>query len=376
VGIPGTGKTTAIEEILQAIYPQVISHQSYDGRQLSVSQVVWLMIGCPYDGSIRGLCMSFFQALDNALQQNPAKGYLRLYGKGKRSVDELTLDMATLAGIHGLGVLVVDEVQHLSTAGIGRERMLNFFVSLGNLLRLPILLVGTFKAIPVLSGEFRQIRRCSGQGDFIWEPMRFDGVWATFLETLWDYQYTVTRTPLTPELSACLYDVTYGITDFVIKVFMLAQVRAITTGLEVITEEIIRSVAHDSMRLASPVIKALRTRDWKKLGEYEDIQPINLDSEVQQLHDRALGAGQILSSNSPEMIPIIGPDASQSDKSNQKQEADFAVEKPITPKLKNILKQVDGLVALCSACAVEKIAPHMALKTAGFIRQGTEFFGE
>ena len=255
VGIPGIGKTTTIENILTQIYPQVIVHEQYRDKCIPIAQVVWLVLGCPYNGSLSGLCYSFFQGMDLALGTN----YYELYSQGKRNIDDLLDDMANLAGVHGLGVLVVDELQHLTCSGIGAEKMLNFFVDLANCLKVPVLLVGTFKAIPILSNEFRQIRRNSGQGDMIWEAMAMDENWDAFIEALWEYQYTCTPTPLTPALSTCLHDACQGITDFAIKMYMLAQVRAIANeGNEIITEDIIRSVVRDSFRLAAALLEAMR----------------------------------------------------------------------------------------------------------------------
>ena len=81
--------------------------------------------------------------------------------------------------------------------------------------------------------------------------MAEDRIWELFIESLWQYQYVQKSSPITAQLIYALYDVTQGITDFAVKVYMLAQMRAIVTGIERITENIIRSVAADSLRLAN-----------------------------------------------------------------------------------------------------------------------------
>ena len=91
--------------------------------------------------------------------------------------------------------------------------MLNFFTELVNTVGVPIVLVGTYKALSVLMGEFHQARRGSGQGDLHWFPMKEDSVWEQFVESLWDYQYTREKTDLSPQLSHTLYEVSQGITD-------------------------------------------------------------------------------------------------------------------------------------------------------------------
>src|SRR6185503_2698245 len=186
-------------------------------------------------------------------------GYEKNYTTGRRT-DELLLQMARVAANHGLGVLVIDEIQRLSYAKSGgAEKMLNFFVQLSNTIGIPVVLVGTFKALGILSGAVHQIRRGAGQGDMVWDRMpegkwvtpddsAGTGVWQLFLESLWVYQYIRTPCALTPELAHALYEETQGITDFAAKVFMLAQARAITTskdGKEELSIQIIRSVSAD-----------------------------------------------------------------------------------------------------------------------------------
>src|SRR3990172_9053358 len=66
LGMSGVGKTTALEGVL-SLYPQIVVHRAYGGQPFSHLQVVWLKLDCPHDGSIRGLCLNFFQSLDGLL---------------------------------------------------------------------------------------------------------------------------------------------------------------------------------------------------------------------------------------------------------------------------------------------------------------------
>lgn len=308
IGFPGVGKTSAVEEILQ-LYPQVIYHSHYQGRNFTRMQIVWLKIECPHDGSTKGLCVNFFQAIDSLIGTN----YEENFAKGRRTLDELMPDMARVASIHGIGVLVIDDIQFLSQAKSGgSSRMLNFFTYLASTIGVPVLLIATYKARRVLTGEFSVVRRGTGQGDLVWDKMdegewqerkgddeegqeesvekeaeraANPSVWQVFLESLWLYQYTKTPCPLTKELSHVLYEETQGITDFAVKVYMLAQIRAITTddtGEERLIEEIIRSVAQDSLKTAQRVLNALRLGDMEGLEAVEDIHPIDIEPFLQK----------------------------------------------------------------------------------------------
>lgn len=241
--------------------------------------MVWLKLDCPHDGSIRGLCLHFFQAMDGLLNTR----YYRYHARnGRATTDEMLPAMARVSAIHSLGVLVLDEIQHLSEARSGgAARMLNFFVHLVNTIGMPVVLVGTPKAQAVLRGEFRQARRGAGQGDLVWNRMEPGAVWDLFVEALWRYQFTRHGTSLTPELSQTLHDETQGITDLAVKTYMLAQIRAMKTGRERVTAALIQSVAADSLRLAQPMLQALRSGDRMKLAQFEDIQPLDVETHIQ-----------------------------------------------------------------------------------------------
>ncbi|PSR24223.1 MAG: transposase [Sulfobacillus thermosulfidooxidans] len=295
LGMSGVGKTTSVERVL-SLYPQLIGHHEYAGRPLTVMQVVWLKLDCPFDGSIKGLCLNFFQAIDDLLGSR----YYERYASGRHTVDELLPRMARVAALHGLGVLVIDEIQHLSEAKSGGSRkMLNFFVQLINTIGLPVVLVGTYKAQALLSGEFRQTRRGTGQGDFIWDRMANDEVWQFFVESLWRFQYTRRLVPLTPALRDALYDASQGITDFAVKLYMLAQARAITRNDDTITPALIRSVAKDSLRLASPILEALRTGNIRLLQGVDDVVPLDVERYLAEAERSVTTMGRLDSLRKP-----------------------------------------------------------------------------
>jgi len=138
------GKTTSVESVL-SLYAQQIQHSGkYGGHALDRVQLVWLKLECPQDGSLRGLCLNFFQAVDEIVG---TRYYPKFGNNRRRSVDELLPEMANVAAVLGLGVLVIDEIQRLNEASSGgAAKMLNFFGQMVNQFSVPVVLVGTFKA--------------------------------------------------------------------------------------------------------------------------------------------------------------------------------------------------------------------------------------
>ncbi|MBH9968631.1 AAA family ATPase [[Bacillus] enclensis] len=274
MGFSGIGKSTAIESVL-SLYPQVLLHREPVNR----IQVVWLKLNCPHDGSIKTLCMDYFMKMDEIMGTN----YFKKFGNPRNNIGSLVIQMGRVARIHCLGVLIIDEIQHLLTAkDKGSEKMMNFFVTLINEIGIPVLLIGTMRARAILQQDFRQARRGSGIGDMVWEHMKPDGDWDTFVEEMWKYQWTKKQAELTDNIRTTIYDESQGIIDIAVKLFSLAQSRAIETGNEIITPEAIRRVGKEDLKLVQPMLKALRSGLETRISKYEDITPLNLIGFLEQ----------------------------------------------------------------------------------------------
>ena len=273
IGISGIGKTSAVSNIL-AFYPQAIEHVRYKRYALVLKQVVWLKIDCPHDGSVKGLCMEFFEAIDRAIGTN----YFEAHGKRSNTIDMMMVRMAQIARLHCLGVLVIDEIQHLNTATSGgKEKMLNFFVTLVNTIGVPVVLIGTSRAMSVLQSEFRQARRGSGQGDLIWDAMKNDASWDIFVTSMWENQWTREAVPLTAKLRDALYNESQGITDIAVKLYAMVQIRAIALGYDSIKPADFRIVSSEGLGLVKPMLNALRSGDRRKIDMYGDIAPAGIE---------------------------------------------------------------------------------------------------
>ncbi len=60
------------------------------------------------------------------------------------------------------------------------------------------------------------------------------------------------------------FDLSQGIMDVVIKLFVLSQIRAVVTGTERITPNIMKKVYHDELKPIHPMMEALRSGDPSK----------------------------------------------------------------------------------------------------------------
>lgn len=71
---------------------------------------------CPHDASVKGLCSEFFMEFDRLTGDNT---YEKIVRSGRATTDQIIPQMAHVAQRHGLGILVIDEIQNLSAAKSG-----------------------------------------------------------------------------------------------------------------------------------------------------------------------------------------------------------------------------------------------------------------
>ncbi len=274
LGDPGTGKTTTTLRTLASI-PQVVEQSL---PYATIKQVVWLKVECPSIGGRKQLCVALLCALDNVLGTRYAE---RFGAEGKRMAgDNMMLFVQHLVTLHAVGLIIIDEIQHARQSKEGVKPLVNFLVTLVNMLGVPIMLIGTNEARPIVDGAFREARRATGLGQPNWFRMSRGVEWDDWLKQLWPYQWTAVPTPLTPEISEAIYDESQGIMDIAVKLYLLVQMRLISRGevyetLEFIDEQMIRSVAKDEFELIRPMIIALRENRQELLAEWKDLEPLH-----------------------------------------------------------------------------------------------------
>nr|WP_298891881.1 AAA family ATPase [uncultured Acinetobacter sp.] len=290
IGCSGSGKTTTINRIL-GTYPQSIYHSQHN-----FTQIVYLKIDCPHDGSLKSLCLHFFRAIDKVLNTN----YEKKYGQKRHSVETLLPIMAQLANFHAIGLLIIDEIQHLSIGKSGgAEKMLNFFVTLVNTINLPIIMIGTPKARFIFEGDFRSARRGAGLGSIFWEQMKAEdnivtsdariikSEWNAFTDKLWKYQWLKKADiTLSDEIRSKWYELSQGILDIVLKLFVLSQFRAIESGIERITVKVLEKTYQEDLKPIHPMIKALQSGIANEIAQYSDLVIPDIDHKVLILQEK------------------------------------------------------------------------------------------
>ncbi len=275
IGVSGVGKSTSVSAILN-MYPQVITHTAYKGKTLDRKQIVWLKMDCPHKGSERGLCLNFLAQIDHLVGTN----YYTTYEK-RATVDTLLTLMTRIAASYSLGLLLVDELQHLAS-GKDTSKMLNFFVTLENTIGVPVVLMGTPGALPLLQADFRSARRCCAHGDIFWNPLKWDASvknseWELFLSRMWRFQWIRKPQKISPEYVRTMYEETQGIEALAVILFILLQEEALRNESETFDVDTIRKIAQKNMKIVQPMLNALRSNDPKKIAQYSDVISVFVD---------------------------------------------------------------------------------------------------
>ncbi|RCU51048.1 ATP-binding protein [Corallincola holothuriorum] len=269
IGCSGTGKTTAVQAVLDTYCHQAIYHPDYQH-----SQLVWLKIDSPHDGSAKSLCIHFFRAVDDVIGSD----YEALYVKAKSSAESMLGDIARVCALHSIGILVIDELQHLNAARSGgASKLLNFFVTLTNVIKVPVLFIGTPKAVDLFSPTLRSARRAAQFGSLNWN--RFDHLsnnaneseWDCFIKRMWKLQWFKATTPLTQSMKDLFWELTQGIAHVAVSLFYLCQARAVVAGKELITIKLVKDVFNEELSIIHPMIKALQSGRQEEIVKYADL---------------------------------------------------------------------------------------------------------
>jgi len=231
-------------------------------------------LDCPHDGSIKNLLLDFFSKVDTVL----GSSYYSKYSTGRVSTSGMIPAISMIARQCSIGMIILDELQNLNMAKSGgANKVLNFICTIINTVGVPVIMVGTPKSMPLLSKEFRLARRSEGVGGLFFDRIKKDESFNILLEGLWEYQWTKNYSALNQEYIDLMFLESQGITDVLIKLFVAAQVRAISSGKEEISPDLIRKVAKENFNFIRGMLNDLRSGNINKIGVYDDLMEINID---------------------------------------------------------------------------------------------------
>lgn len=229
IGVSGSGKSSTIYTLLSR-YPQVIVHDIAENNR--IVQVTYLVINCVACSNFSALYAAIGHALDIALgniNNLYSKEISKQRGLGKQSekVQELIEKFK-------IGCIILDEIQEISFDGI-RENSFNSLLTIVNNTKVALITVGTEEAYSKMYGSLRLCRRagvpissqqyCNFRKNGVIDPNSSDErYFRLLLAGIFKYQWFDKRVILTEDIVNAFYDVTKGIIDQIITVYILIHI--------------------------------------------------------------------------------------------------------------------------------------------------------
>lgn len=276
IGTPGTGKSSTPNAVFLRLFPGLFHHV----RKGDLYQLGYVRVQAPKSGSALAIASDIYHELYREAQRvglpMPYSGRTR-----PRTIPEYIRAISVLAIKLNVGLIVVDEIQHMCSArGQLDEEAMKFLTGLLSKVKVPMLLIGTWEALPLLTLEVRISRRGTSPVCTFFRRMAFDDEFKGFVVALWTYQWTASAVALTDEMLSVFYEHTQGIPDLIVKLHAICQIAAIFDEDEetfVFDHAFVEKIAVEHMPLMAPAIRFLRDgvrEDDKRLW---DLEPQNLE---------------------------------------------------------------------------------------------------
>jgi len=270
-GLSGAGKSTLIRNIMNTFSKPVIFHSEYNGVSFHEKQIVYLMVNTPDQCSAKALCKTITSNADEMIQSD-------FYSKVIRShftrEDTVKLLQRIIANNH-IGVLIIDEFQNLSLSRSGgKNEIIALIINLREKLGIPIIIIGTYKAIDIIRNDASIARRLVEGGFYeIERPERADNDdWTDLCEIAWNYQWVTNPMDINNEIIETFYNCSQGIKAIMIRLFIRAQIEAITSGKEQVNAYLIKSIFNS--KLFSPLhgmLEALKSKNKYLMNQFDDL---------------------------------------------------------------------------------------------------------
>lgn len=269
-GITGVGKTYDIERGLNLL-PQYIEHgENKKAGWKRMTQIVWLKVGMSHDGSLGGLLLQILVAIDEAIgtMYSLDNNLIRL------SNEKLAVRLGIVLRNHGVGVLVIDEIQERNFQGYGRgEFAATFFLRLLNF-GIPIVLIGNPFGIRVLYLFSQDMRRISAGGSFYVHPLEeTDYDWNKCLAPALSKLNLLDAPHQVSNFSTKLFEYSGGIRGYAQRILAATQRLALDLGKSYITDDLMQmaSMGADFIDKERDIISAFKNKNPIPLIQYDDI---------------------------------------------------------------------------------------------------------
>jgi energy-coupling factor transporter ATP-binding protein EcfA2 len=269
IGPTGMGKTTLMNAISQLTHQCVRHTNLIPGTE--VVQILFVYIALTGDATVKNLMLRIVEAIDRALGSTLYSDRIR---NSRMTAEQLRIFVQQLCIRYGIGMIMVDEMQNLTSSRAGgADLVTNELMHLRDAMGIPLMFAGTFAMMPMLANDARMMRRVSQNGFY---PMTYasnavDPYWQLLCKVRWQCMVVRKPQPMSDDILRALFDCTQGMTWALTSLICKAQRRAIRTGNEAVTAELLRKTfALDATEMHG-LVHAVASGDETVLASYEDL---------------------------------------------------------------------------------------------------------
>lgn len=269
-GITGLGKSHEVKRAL-SLLPRRIDHgRSHAAGWEKLTQAVWLYIGMSHDGSIGGLLLQILCELDDVLgtSYSQDRAILRL------SNEKLAVKLGIIFRNHGVGILVIDEIQERNFVSNGHGKFTATFVLRLLNFGIPVVLIGNPFGFEALYSFSQDVRRIGSGGSIRLHPLEKDDFdWKKCMAPAISSFNVMPEQYQIDNLDDLLFQYSGGIRDFACRVHIAAQKNALDLGDLFINEHhLIQAYGgSDFSDKEREIIVGFRDKNPIPLIQYEDI---------------------------------------------------------------------------------------------------------
>ena len=255
LGMSGIGKTTTLKNILDCT-PVGASHTHHPttGRDISVDQLFQLHVSCPKSATLVGLLRKIIAAFDELLGET----YAEKFGANRATSTQLEICVQKLCTIHGVGVIVIDELQNVRAGTPEQQKQFfNFLTGLMNDWSVPVVLIATDWATKLFGSSFMVTRRAGAGAALFTKPTLEE--FRLFMRVMWAQQLVDEPVPFDESWLDLFWEITCGIYDIAVKLFVFTQQRALRAGgRSTITAEGVRAAWTAEFKLLHAMMRQIR----------------------------------------------------------------------------------------------------------------------
>lgn len=270
-GHSGSGKSTLMDRILAYIGNQVTRHERFRDQPFPETQILWLRRNVPELCTLGNLCGGFGDYTDEVLGTNLYGG---VFSKIRSDRQIFLHELRKIITNHHVGLLVLDEFQNLSLLGVGAKKIIALLVNLRDDLGVPIVVIGTYKALSLLEKDMSVSRRLCEGGfyDMALPKSANDEAWHMLCKRAWQYQWVRNPADFSDDIAQALFDVSQGNSGIMLTAFLTAQQLAIgNPKLERVDANLLYKVYEERMSPLHPAIAVLRSGDPLLIDRFEDL---------------------------------------------------------------------------------------------------------